>query len=250
METSPLPIVFLSAFFAVLLAIVHVFSGRLRFLRTTPRSRWLSFGGGISVAYVFIHILPELDEYQDTIRDSVAAELAFLEHHVYLLALLGLAMFYGLERAADESRQRNQKTGDGDVTTAGVFWIHMASFAAYNVLIGYLLLHREQTGLLSLLFFAGAMGVHFVVNDYGLREHHKQRYDRIGRWLLAAAIIVGWVIGSAIAIHEAAIAVLFAFLAGGVVLNVLKEELPEERESRFWAFALGAAIYSTLLLVI
>jgi hypothetical protein len=43
---------------------------------------------------------------------------------------------------------------------------------------------------------------------------------------------------------------LFAFLAGGVVLNVLKEELPEERESRFWAFALGAASYTALLLVL
>jgi TRAP-type C4-dicarboxylate transport system permease large subunit len=120
----------------------------------------------------------------------------------------------------------------------------------YNALIGYLLLHREQTGLLSLLFFTGAMALHFVVNDYGLRENHKHQYDRIGRWILAAAIIIGWVIGSATEIHQAAIAVLFAFLAGGVVLNVLKEELPEERESRFWAFALGATVYTALLLTL
>jgi hypothetical protein len=37
-------------------------------------------------------------------------------------------------------------------------------------------------------------------------------------------------------------------LAGGVIMNVLKEELPEEHESRFWAFALGAALYSVILL--
>jgi hypothetical protein len=47
-----------------------------------------------------------------------------------------------------------------------------------------------------------------------------------------------------------AIALLFAFLAGGVILNVLKEELPEERQSRFWAFALGAGIYTVLLLAL
>ena len=34
-----------------------------------------------------------------------------------------------------------------------------------------------------------------------------------------------------------------------MVLNVLKEELPENRESRFWAFALGATLYSPLLLL-
>jgi hypothetical protein len=146
MESASTSIVLFSAILSVLLAIVHIFSGKLRFLRSTPRNRWLSFGSGISVAYVFIHILPELDNYQEAIRDSIAAQIAFLEHHVYLLALLGLAVFYALERSAKESRQHNQKAGGQDVTTAGVFWIHMASFAAYNALIGYLLLHVSKLG--------------------------------------------------------------------------------------------------------
>ena len=42
---------------------------------------------------------------------------------------------------------------------------------------------------------------------------------------------------------------LFGFLAGGVVMNVLKEGLPDERESSFRAFALGAAAYAAVLLV-
>lgn len=92
-----------------------------------------------------------------------------------------------------------------------------------------------------------AMALHFVVNDYGLREHHKTMYDQTGRWILAAAIITGWAIGSGLELSKAAIAVLFAFLAGGVVLNVLKEELPEERESRFWTFAVGAVGYKCVI---
>jgi zinc transporter ZupT len=60
---------------------------------------------------------------------------------------------------------------------------------------------------------------------------------------------VGWAVGLFFEISEAAIAVLFGFLAGGVIMNVLKEELPEERESRFWAFALGAALYTVVLLL-
>ncbi|NJP22216.1 MAG: hypothetical protein HC763_27990, partial [Hydrococcus sp. CRU_1_1] len=176
--------------------------------------------------------------------------LAFLEHHVYLLALLGLAIFYGLERTALVSRQRNQKAGKGDVTEEGVFWLHIVSFAFYNALIGYLLVHREEPGVLSLFFFFLAMALHFVVNDFGLRENHKQIYQKLGRWILAAAIILGWAIGVRSEFSKAAIALLFAFLAGGVILNVLKEELPEERQSRFWAFALGAGIYAVLLLTL
>ena len=168
------------------------------------------------------------------------------------MALVGLMAFYGLERAAKLSRGNRRRAGGADATGVGVFWLHAGSFAIYNALIGYLLLHREEPGLwsLALFAFAFAMGVHFVVNDSGLREDHKGAYDRYGRWVLAAAVLAGWVVGLLSEVSEAALAVFFAFLAGGVVMNVLKEELPEERESRFWAFAAGAALYSAVLLAL
>ncbi len=84
------------------MAVVHLFSNRLRFLDGTPRSIWLSIAGGISVAYVFIHLLPELAEGQETVTEALdqGEGLAFLESHVYLVALVGLAVFYGLQRLA------------------------------------------------------------------------------------------------------------------------------------------------------
>lgn len=42
--------------------------------------------------------------------------------------------------------------------------------------------------------------------------------------------------------------VLVAFIGGGTILNVLKEELPEERRSSFAAFLVGAAAYAAGLL--
>lgn len=92
------------------------------------------------------------------------------------------------------------------------------------------------------------MALHFVVNDYGLREHHKRRYDTVGRWVISAAVVAGFAIGLFTTLHRATLAVLVAFVAGGVILNVMKEELPKERESRFSAFLAGAAVYSELLL--
>jgi hypothetical protein len=248
-------ITFVSLVAALGLAIVHLFSSRLRFLDGTPRSIWLSIAGGISVAYVFIHLLPELGEGQEVIRqafvEAVGEGWTFLENHVYLVALFGLAVFYGLERAASSSPRHRREAGKADTTTAvGVFWLHVCSFALYNFIIGYLLLHRLATGFQDLALFFVAMALHFVVNDHGLREHHKEAYLRTGRWVLASAAVLGWVVAFLTEIPEAAIAVLTAFLAGGVVLNVLKEELPEERESRFWAFALGAAFYTVLLLAL
>lgn len=242
-------LVWLSGLIALLLALIHIYAGKFKSLKSTPRSRWLSLGSGVSVAYVFVHILPDLGAAQAEFQSSVEI-FDTIEHHIYLLSLLGTLAFYGLERAAKVSRQRSRQEGEGDVTQPGVFWLHMVSFALYNALIGYLLVHREEPGLSGLVVYAIAMALHFLVNDYSLSEDHKRAYERKGRWILSAAIIFGWVVGTQTTLHEVATAVLFAFLAGGIILNVLKEELPQARESRFWTFSLGAVGYSVLLLAL
>lgn len=234
--------------FAILFALVHLGIGVLRFLDKTPRSRWLSAAGGIAVAYVFLHVLPELATHGNTFAEALNTTGATAEDIVYGLALAGLVAFYGLERVVKTSR-KNSDQSDG-AAGAGAFWLHIGSFSAYNFLIGYLLLHREETDLRALIFYGTAMTVHFITNDFGLRSDHKARYDHIARWILAGAVLAGWLLGYVTQISETAIGMLFAFLAGGVVLNVLKEELPEERESRFLPFLLGGAGYMALLLAI
>ncbi len=229
---------------ALALAAVHLFAGRLRFLDAIPRSVWLSGAGGASVAYVFVHLLPELAEHQETLAEASAA-LGFLKAHVWLMALAGLAVFYGLERAGEAS----DDPAVAEATERRVYGLRIGSFALYNAIIGYLLLHREDPGTGELLVYALAMALHFFVNDYGLRQDHPRLYHRTGRWVLAAAVVLGCVLGAAFTFSEAAVAALVAFLGGGVVLNVLKEELPDDRKSRFWPFAAGAALYAALLIL-
>jgi zinc transporter ZupT len=158
----------------LLLSGVHLLASKLRFLDLIPRSRWLSFAGGVSIAYVFVHILPDLHVAQHALeRASRNSVLEFVEAHAYLVALTGVGVFYGLEHLAVSARHRNHAESGRDETPAGVFWVHILSYAIYNILIGYLLLHREEPGTKSLLFFALAIGMHFVINDYGLGDHHR-----------------------------------------------------------------------------
>jgi len=66
-------------------------SAGVRLLDVVPRSRWLSAAGGVSVAYVFMHLLPELAEGQAAIEGEEGGAEAedaapgpvfgFLEHH-------------------------------------------------------------------------------------------------------------------------------------------------------------------------
>lgn len=233
----------------LVLAFIHFFGSRLRFLAGIPRSTWLSGASGVSVAYVFIHLFPELHQGQMHMEENVVWAEKFLEHHVYLVALIGMTVFYGLERSVvSAKREQIKKDHKESKPTKGVFWLHIGSFAIYNALIGYILFQREEEPTQTVVLFTIAMALHFLVNDFGMLEHHRENYRKYGRWVLVLALIIGWTVGYVKEVSETIVVILTAFIGGGVILNVLKEELPEERESRYWAFVLGALLYAILLL--
>lgn len=222
---------------AAFLAFIHFMSSRLRFLDAIPRSRWLSVAGGVAVAYAILFLLPELEKHQEAFADVLFVG----ERGVYALTLLGLIGFYGLEKLARGDNEDEQPSND-------IFWVHIASYGLYNLIIGYLIV-REDREFTTLALYVIGIGLHFVVNDHGLRTKHRERYRRSGRWILSATILVGWGIGTATKIHSAVTAAFIAIVAGGVLLNTFKEELPEERESRFVAFSAGAFLYAGILLL-
>lgn len=236
-----------SLFAVAALTAVHVFSGSLHILDRIPRSRWLSFAGGVAVALVFLEILPELAESQKTVASALDAFSA-LKNHVYIVALIGLALFYGMDRMVKTSRQRRRDEGAEDRTSDGVFWLSMGVVATKNLTVGYLLAKEPRTAV-GLLLFTFALALEFMVGDRGMHADHQANYDRVGRWLLAGVLLVGWIAGVAGAVPDLGVTLLSALLAGMIVLNVLKEELPQERRSRFWAFVLGLVVYGGLLLI-
>jgi hypothetical protein len=55
-------------------------------------------------------------------------------------------------------------------------------------------------------------------------------------------------VGVLVDVPELALGYLLAFLGGSVVLNAVKEGLPEERRSSFGAFGAGVVTYTLVLL--
>lgn len=229
---------------AVVLAVLHTIGGRLRFLSYIPRSGWLSLAGGISVAYVFVHLMPELASGARLVEKRLG-EIVASEHLVWLLALIGLGLFYGLE-----TKSRRRGVAGEEEPSVNAYRLSVASYAVYNALIAYLLHERAEEGLAALVLFVVAIGLHFLINDFGLRERHKTHYQKTGRWILVATIGCGALVGAATRVSPLVIELTRALVAGGVILNVLKEELPREAESRFSAFVAGVVAYSLLLLTL
>jgi len=105
------------------LAGLHIWCGRWRFIRSDRHSNWLSFSGGAAVAYVFMGLLPKLSLWQAEVLARRQAEPAvpricealgivqwcgglknFLIYDIFLSALAGLVFFYWVDWLVQHKR--------------------------------------------------------------------------------------------------------------------------------------------------
>ena len=232
-----------------MLATVHLVAGSAAALGLKWGPRALSAASGVSVAYVFLDLLPDLAEQQALIERM--GLFPGLDRHIYILALVGVTVSLWVETASRESRRRRRAIGEPDQTGTAAFWLSTISVMVLNAAIGYAVASPGDEAVEPLWMFALAMGLHFLANDHSLVEHHGERYQRIGRWLLVAGLIAGWLIGTlpAVEIRPDVLALVLAYIAGGTIMNILRHELPDtDRSSDVFAFAAAAAVYGTLLL--
>ncbi|NEP82150.1 MAG: hypothetical protein F6K39_30805 [Okeania sp. SIO3B3] len=230
------------------LVMVHCFAVRLPIFSIIPRFRWTSFGGGVSLSFVFLEIFPELSHYQHKMQYAESLPAQHIGNHAYFIALLGLLTFYGLGAYTQRAKSLSptaESSGEGGA--AAGFWVQISGFAVKNVVFGYLLSDvGKHSGLACVLFFI-TVALHFFVLDEHLREHRQDLYDNFGRWILAGAIVLGTAIGQTVQLSDVAIAAVWSFLAGSIILNVLKRELPAERETCFVSFVVGCSVFAVLL---
>ncbi|MDJ0647802.1 MAG: hypothetical protein QNJ60_03775 [Xenococcaceae cyanobacterium MO_188.B19] len=227
---------------AIALALVHGFATKLPIFKIIPHFRWISFAGGVSLSYVFLEIFPELSHAQEELQHSETLMIQFLENHVYILALVGLLVFYGLDLLAFRFRPRQKQENN-----SLFFWIHIGIFVILNIIMSYLLQDLEEHSIGACILFFITFALHLFIIDDSLREHQPVLYDQLGRWLLVAAIIFGYVIGQVIHIDEAVISIIWSFLAGTIIFNVLKRELPDANDTCFGSFISGSLLFSILL---
>lgn len=250
---------------AVLLAALHLAAPHIRKLPLVPERATASFAGGLAVAYVFLHLLPEIAEGNEAIGEALSDVLEptpLVDLGIFLVALVGFAAFYGLQRLADRRAPAPARAGvpaggapspaeERRPEPAGVYWLHLSSFMLYNGLITYTMALRLQTGLAFAVLFTIAMGLHFVLTDRSLEEHYPRRFPRSGRVLLAAALLAGWLLDAFFApTSTLLVALLTALLGGSILLNVFKEELPSTGRSSYAWFLVGMVLYAGLLALV
>jgi hypothetical protein len=212
--------------------------------------KWLGFGdravisfcAGMSAAYVFVHLMPELAEAREIFAASQSSVERYEGMSVYLFALLGFIVFYGLESLRthlDEASAGQEARRD--------LQLHLAGFVSYVGLMAYLALRALDETPTSQALYAIAIFAHLLGINQEFRREHGALYDLRIRLILAGAAIAGWLIAFAIELPSQIITLLLAFVSGAVIMNSMIMELPTEKEGRFAPFLAGAVIYGLIL---
>lgn len=207
---------------------------------------FVSFAGGVAVAYVFLHMLPDLVEYNQPIGEFLISNhwlTPFTELFIYIVALFGFLVYYGLELLAE-----SYCTSDHD--DVWVYGLHLGMFCLYNFLITYTMSLRALSSIPATCVFTFAMALHFVLTDRKFCRFYTVKFKRLGRFLLMSALLVGWfcsVIFDPVNVWVSAC--MLAFLAGSILLNVFREELPATRLTNYYWFSFGILLITLTLLL-
>jgi len=207
---------------------------------------FISFAGGVSVAYVFLDMLPDLVEYNKPIGEYLISNqwlTPFTELLIYIVALVGFLIYYGLDLLAEryQSVQRDSLV---------VYRLHLVMFSFYNILITHTIALRAETGVMYTVLYTFAMMLHFVLIDRNFSQMYPMRFSHVGRIILVIALFIGWLLSIIFdPINVLFVAFMMAFLAGSILFNVFREELPNSDLASFRWFVLGGLLITAILLL-
>jgi len=215
----------------------NVFADRLARIEPDRRGLLGSFAGGVAAAYVFLLVLPKLADQQAvllrSLSDSPVTE--YLYHHAYLVALAGFITYYLVNVLAGDAHTSVPRNMRGGFLVFGL--------GVYSGTIGEMVAVQGSRPL-ALALFSIALTLHLVGLNVSLYGHLSRSWHWL-RWLLAACLFLGWLVGVASPLPPLIYALVAAWLAGGIIILVVLIELPEER--RPGAFVAGALTFAALL---
>src|SRR5262249_61057575 len=122
-----------------------------------------------------------------------------------------------------------------------VYRLYLIGFFFYVALVGYLMVETAERGLMSLIAYWLAMALHFVSVNRSFEEGGEEYYEKRGRWLLVAGILIGGFVGISVSLDIRIVATLFCLLSGAVIVKSGMLELFPKSGGKFLPFLGGGA---------
>ena len=186
-----------------------------------------SFGAGGAAAYVFLHLLPEVNS---SVED--------FGRIMYSTMLLGFVIFYGFETWIERRRPKL----DGEHP----FGLRISIAVIYNASIVFTIAEDLPGDNLRAVLHLVGISLHLIGMNRGLTESFGGRFHTHGRWWLAASVVASALLSTFVQFHEHVSDLITGLLAGFMLFTIFREELPSASHLRFGIFALGIGVATAL----
>ncbi|AJF60596.1 MAG: hypothetical protein J4224_02025 [Candidatus Diapherotrites archaeon] len=213
--------------FAVLLAIVHIFSGKLGEHVEKYHSQLLSFSAGLFITYIFLVVMPEVFRAIKIIGDNV-----------FIILVLGFAVFHIAEKYIYQ-HIKNRKDLMTDLAE-----LHVAGFFADQFVVGMALFFAFQfediiTGaviFIPLLIhsFSSAISLQHI------QEHFNK--NRLLNFVLSIAPIAGVAVALLLSPYPIIYHNFFSFVIGGIIYIAIRDMIPDKDKGDIKFFVFGVII--------
>ncbi|XAT60829.1 hypothetical protein GN278_08845 [Rhodobacteraceae bacterium Araon29] len=181
-----------------------------------------SFAGGAAAAYVFLVLIPEIENGH-----------RILGKNIHLVTLVGFVLFYIASVIISQKRER-----PGVVT----YGFEMTQAVIYQFLLVFTLHENIPENLWMALIFVLGPGLHLIQQRHGLASSVPQSQGRMTTGMLEGALLAGWLVGFLTEFSIEIIGFLTALIAGSIMLRAFKEELSARKNLSPLAFSAGILI--------
>lgn len=219
--------------FGILLGVVHFFSEKIQLTEGHLRYRVVSFAAGVSIAYLFLVLLPET--YQAATH---------LKEWVFVFLLLGFAAFHLVEKLTYQHADRDMLMRELKET-------HSVLFFCYYFVIGVVLEDLLKVGVLEGSLFLIPVALHAGLSTASLSEIHGEiRESLLARIVLSVSTLLGVAFALLVSMPLVVSNILIGLIAGALLYIIVKEFLPEREKGQPLFFLLGLVLFSGLKILI
>ena len=198
-----------------------------------------SLVAGISVTYIFLHLLPELYEVVPSLNKSL-----------FVFILLGFTIFHLTERLIYQLVKRKK-------ITEPIKLNHAFGLLLYDMSIGIILVNfMKASPIEGFLFFIPVFS-HAALSNLSLHKihglHHNKEQklrNKIARFLLAGGTIYGSLLATFSTVQPKVQHTLIGLVAGILLYVVIRETIPKDKEGNPLMFIVGVLLYSSLIFTI
>jgi len=205
------------------------------FMRTKGvfKQRLVSFAAGISVAYLFLHLFPQL--YSSIIgADQSYQQLTFF------LMMAGFISYHIIEKWIYQHARRDEIVKEVEIE-------HSLTLFFYHFIIGFVFVSLLHDGLENGLLYFIPLSLHIIIN--ALPHSHRFRGNGV-RLFFTSAPLLGAVVGSFFILPTLVQTTLLGLIAGILLFIEAREIVPKRRGESIAFFMVGVALFTVVIFTV